>query len=152
MSTATAEAQAATLAKFIEGWKKFTPESWTETWADDCTQNFLPFTMGVPPRTKPEALKLLPSLLGVLHNYKLDIYSILHDASKNKAAIYATSFADTPFGDFKWTNEYAVFLTFSEDGTQVSKLEEMVDTAFYKEFFPKFQQYMAEKGAGTPGH
>lgn len=71
MSTATAEAQAATLAKFIEGWKTFTPESWTETWTDDCTQNFLPFTMGVPPRTKPEVLKLLPSLLGVLLNYKV---------------------------------------------------------------------------------
>lgn len=71
MSTATAEAQAATLAKFIEGWKEFTAESWTETWTDDCTQNFLPFTMGVPPRTKPEVLKLLPSLLGVLHNYKV---------------------------------------------------------------------------------
>nr|A0A4P8DJV0.1 RecName: Full=Monooxygenase dmxR10; AltName: Full=Dimeric xanthone biosynthesis cluster protein R10 [Cryptosporiopsis sp. 8999]QCL09101.1 DmxR10 [Cryptosporiopsis sp. 8999] len=142
-----AETQAATLAKFIEGWKTFTPEAWTETWTDDCTQNFLPFTMGVPPRTKPEVLKLLPSLLGVLHNYKLEIYSVLHDASKGKAAIYATSFADTPFGDFKWTNEYAVFLTFSEDGTQVSKLEEMVDTAFYKEFFPKFQKYMIEKGA-----
>jgi hypothetical protein len=27
--------------------------------------------MGVPPRRKPEVLKLLPSLLGVLHNYKV---------------------------------------------------------------------------------
>jgi hypothetical protein len=82
----------------------------------------------------------------------LDIYHIIHDASEGKAAIYATSFADTPFGDFKWTNEYAVFLTFSKDGTQVSKLEEMVDTAFYKEFFPKFQNYMKEQGAPIAEH
>jgi hypothetical protein len=40
----------------------------------------------------------------------------VHDAAKSKAVIYATSKADTPFGDFKWTNEYAVFVTFTEDG------------------------------------
>jgi len=58
----------------------------------------------------------------------------VHDAAKSKAVIYATSKADTPFGDFKWTNEYAVFVTFTEDGEKVSKVEEMVDTAFFQEF------------------
>lgn len=82
----------------------------------------------------------------------MDIHSIVHDASRSKAVIYASSFADTPFGDFKWTNEYAVFLTFSEDGTQVRKLEEMVDTAFYRAFFPKFQNYMKEQGEHVAGH
>jgi hypothetical protein len=53
--------------------------------------------------------------------------------AKNKACIYATSQADTPYGDFKWTNEYAAFLTLSEDGKQVKKIEEMVDTAFFAE-------------------
>lgn len=71
----------------------------------------------------------------------------MHDAPRGKAVIYATSYADTPFGDFKWTNEYAVFITFTEDGTQVQKFEEMVDTAFYQEFFPKFLRYMEQQGA-----
>ena len=61
--------------------------------------------------------------------------------------MYATSRADTPFGDFKWTNEYAVFVSFTEDGEQINKVEEMVDTAFYQEFFPKFQRYMSGREA-----
>jgi hypothetical protein len=40
----------------------------------------------------------------------------VHHAAKSKADIYATSKADMPFGDFKWTNEYAVLVTFTEDG------------------------------------
>ena len=166
---AQAEVQAATLDKFIAGWKEFTPESWMATWSEDCTQKMLPLSLGVPERSRTEVLGILPRLIGILKNYKvsnlrdnwspallcylfsaqLDIYEIVHDAPRNKAVIYATSNADTPFGDFKWTNEYAVFITFTEDGTQVKKFEEMVDTEFYKQFFPKFQQYMKEQGAAA---
>lgn len=71
----------------------------------------------------------------------------MHDAAKGKAVIYATSKADTPFGDFKWTNEYAVFVTFTEDGKQINKMEEMIDTAFFNDFFPKFQKYLHEEAS-----
>lgn len=71
----------------------------------------------------------------------------MHDSDRGKAAIYATSHADTPFGDFKWSNEYAVFITFSADGEKIDNMEEMIDTAFYREFFPKFQKYLSEKRA-----
>ncbi|KAA8575245.1 hypothetical protein MFRU_002g02160 [Monilinia fructicola] len=144
---APAEVQAATLEKFIAGWKEFTPESWMATWSEDCTQKMLPLSLGVPARSRTEVLGILPKLIGILKNYKVDIYEIVHDAPRGKAVIYATSYADTPFGDFKWTNEYAVFITFTEDGTQVQKFEEMVDTAFYQEFFPKFLRYMEQQGA-----
>ncbi|KAJ4369765.1 Monooxygenase dmxR10 [Neocucurbitaria cava] len=69
----------------------------------------------------------------------LNVYEVIHDVAKGKACIYATSHADTPFGDFKWTNECAAFITLSEDGTKVQKIEEMVDTAFFAE--------MAKQGA-----
>ena len=69
----------------------------------------------------------------------------MHDVPRGKAVIYASSRADTPFGDFKWTNEYAVFLSFTEDGEQINGYDEMVDTAFYHEFFPKFQRHMRDQ-------
>ncbi|KAF2111968.1 hypothetical protein BDV96DRAFT_580934 [Lophiotrema nucula] len=85
----------------------------------------------------------LPKMMEILTNYEVDFYHIVHDADRSKAAIYATSKADTPFEDFKWTNEYAVFLTFSSDGTEITRMEEMVDTAFFQQFFPRFQKYLA---------
>ena len=57
--------------------------------------------------------------------------------------VYAVSKADTPFGD--WTNEYAVFFTFDESGQHIAKIEEMVDSAFLNDFFPKFQNFLREQ-------
>ncbi|KAL4815781.1 hypothetical protein BDW67DRAFT_185500 [Aspergillus spinulosporus] len=138
---APAHIQAATLDKFIAGWKTFTPEAWMASWSADCTQQILPFSLGVPARSRAEAQQVLPKLI------ELEIRKVVHDADRGTAALYVTSKADTPFeGDFKWTNEYAVFLTFTEDGQGICKMEEMVDTAFYRDFFPRFQIYLAEKG------
>jgi hypothetical protein len=41
--------------------------------------------------------------------------------------------------------EYATFLTFNEAGNRIARLEEMLDSAFMKQFAPKFQQYLREQ-------
>lgn len=71
------------------------------------------------------------------------MYDIIHDVAKGKACVYATSKADTPYDGFKWTNEYAAFLTLSEDGKKVAKIEEMVDTAFFAEMAKQGAAYRA---------
>ncbi|KAM0795935.1 hypothetical protein BDR22DRAFT_882858 [Usnea florida] len=144
---APAHIQTATLDRFIGGWRKWTPEDWMATWSGDCVQKMLPLSLGVPAKSVAQVKVILPRLMEILTNYELHIYEIVHDAPKGKAVVYATSRADTPFGDFKWTNEYAVFVSFTEDGEQINKVEEMVDTAFYQEFFPKFQRYMSGREA-----
>ena len=75
----------------------------------------------------------------------MDIKEIVNDAARGKAAVYATSSADTPLPGEKWTNEYALFISFTGDGTQINRLDEMVDSAFYRDFFPKFQEYLAKQ-------
>jgi hypothetical protein len=60
--------------------------------------------------------------------------------------VYATSSADTPIPEEKWTNEYAIFVWLTEDGLKVQRLEEMVDSAFYKHFFPLFHKHLTEQG------
>lgn len=72
---APAEVQAATLEKFIAGWKEFTPESWMATWSEDCTQKMLPLSLGVPARSRTEVLGILPKLIGILKNYKVSYLS-----------------------------------------------------------------------------
>lgn len=35
-------------------------------------------------------------------------------------------------------NDSVIFLTFTEDRKEICKMEEVVDTAFYEAFFPRF--------------
>lgn len=71
---------------------------------------------------------------------------MVHDAAKGKAVIYAISQADTSLG-MEWRNECATFVTLDESGEKIVKLEEMVDSAFMKAFFPIFQKYMREQAS-----
>ena len=57
--------------------------------------------------------------------------------------MYAVSKANSPFGE--WNNEYAVFFTFDDSGKHISKIEEMIDSAFASQFAPKFQKYLSEQ-------
>ncbi|QIW99248.1 hypothetical protein AMS68_004766 [Peltaster fructicola] len=142
-----AQTQAATLDKFIQGWSSWTPEPMLAVETADCTQTALPFSMGHPPRSKAEVEFMLPKLMKTVQDYKLTIHNVVHDTANRKAAVYAISHGNTDFGE--WTNEYAVFVWFTEDGTRISKIEEMVDSAFMKDFMPKFQRHLMTSGMLT---
>jgi hypothetical protein len=49
--------QAATVERFIEGWKINSGEAWTELWADDCTNQILPYSLHLPPMRKADVIK-----------------------------------------------------------------------------------------------
>lgn len=44
-----------------------------------------------------------------------------------------------------WNNEYAVFFEFDETCEKLTRVDEIMDSNFVKDFFPKFMQHMAEK-------
>ncbi|KAK5654597.1 hypothetical protein OQA88_7227 [Cercophora sp. LCS_1] len=140
---APAEVQKATLDRFIAGWSNWSAAEMVAPWTDDATQVTLPFSLNHPPRDKTQVLAVLPLVQTVVTDYELKIHEIVHDAAKSKAVVYAVSKAKTPFG--AWTNEYAVFFTFDESGEKIAKIEEMVDSAFLNDFYPKFQNYLRQQ-------
>ncbi|KUJ13608.1 uncharacterized protein LY89DRAFT_622550 [Mollisia scopiformis] len=139
----SADTQVSTLNGFITGWKNWKAEDMIASWSPECTQRALPFSLGHPPRSRAEVQFTLPKLMGIVSNHDLTIHEVVHDAARSKAVVYALSKGDTPFGE--WRNEYAVFLTFSESGEQIIKFEEMVDSAFFNDFFPKFQKHLQQQ-------
>ncbi|KAG7038467.1 S-adenosyl-L-methionine-dependent methyltransferase [Colletotrichum scovillei] len=141
----TASSQAATIEKFIDGWKRWNASEMLAVFADDFTQVTLPFGLGVPERKRDAVERALPALVGIVSNYKLTIHEVLHDAAKSKAAVYAVSTGESPFGP--WEMEYAAFLHFSKAGDKIVRLEEMLDSAFTKDFAPKFQKYLQDRQA-----
>ncbi|CAI7589096.1 hypothetical protein N7533_009981 [Penicillium manginii] len=142
--TASRDVQAATLQKFIDGWKKWNAEEWMATFADHFTQITLPFQLGVPTRTRTQVDQILPALIATVQSYELTVHHVVHDPDRNKAAVYALSKGTLPWGP--WQLEYSVFITFTEAGDKVAVLEEMMDSAFLQDFGPKFAQFLEDNG------
>ncbi|KAF9769439.1 hypothetical protein IL306_013156 [Fusarium sp. DS 682] len=162
MST-PAHIQTLTLERFLDAWKSWNAADMLATFSDDFTQTTLPFRLGVPLRSREEVDMIFPVLVGLVSNYKvrtarperyglkltllrliqLTVHRTLVDTANSKAAVYASSSGDTPFGP--WTMEYAAFLTFNEAGDRIVHLDEMLDSAFMKEFAPKFKEYLKDR-------
>ena len=68
--SASKEAQAATLNKFIAEWKGWTPDGMLGTVSADFTQTALPFSLGHPPRSKAEVEFMLPRIIKTVQDYK----------------------------------------------------------------------------------
>jgi ketosteroid isomerase-like protein len=56
----------------------------------------------------------------------------IHDALAHTCIIHATSTANTKIGPY--ANEYALILTFTEDGRKVTNFKEFVDSAYSEQF------------------
>ncbi|ETS76956.1 hypothetical protein PFICI_10830 [Pestalotiopsis fici W106-1] len=139
----TGSAQKETLNKFISGWKNANAEEMLAVASDDYTQQTLPFSLGHDVRPKQVAEVMLPKLYSILENYELKIHQVVHDVENQKAAVYAISKADTPFG-FPWLNEFSAFITFNNAGDKVVNVQEMVDTEFFQKFFPAYQSFLSQ--------
>ncbi|KAJ9605937.1 hypothetical protein H2200_009786 [Cladophialophora chaetospira] len=141
----SASTQAATLEKFIQAWRDQDVEGTISLWSDDFTQTLLPASLGVPTKSRQMAEVVYGKLTRSLTNWKLNVKEIVHDTKQGTAAVYATSQADLPIPGEKWVMDYAVFMSFTEGGTKISRLNEMVDTSCFQQLFPKLQKYMMEK-------
>ncbi|EXJ61958.1 hypothetical protein A1O7_02390 [Cladophialophora yegresii CBS 114405] len=144
MST-QAEVQANTVQRFIDGWRKYTPEAFLATWSSDCTQQTLPFASGTPVRTRQHVEHLFPILMTVMTEFELTIHNVVHDVPQGQSVIYALTKAQLPFGPYR--NEHALFLWFNESRTEIVKIEEMFDAVVMKEVLPKLDQYIAQQRA-----
>nr|POE78409.1 austinol synthesis protein h [Quercus suber] len=141
--TGTAQAQAATLDAFVAGWKAWDPDQFLASWSRDCTQHTLPFSAGVPSRSRADTERIFPMLMSFVTNFQLEVTLTVHDPAEGKAAVYAVTKADSPVGPY--ANEHALFLWFDEHGTKVTRIEEMFDAAFMDGFLPKLHEHMRQQ-------
>nr|POE56462.1 hypothetical protein CFP56_33434 [Quercus suber] len=162
--TDTTQAQAATIQAFVAGWKAWKPDEFLASWSKDCTQHTLPFSAGVPSRSRADTERIFPMLMSIVTNFRvsiesisgspnnewliaagsqLEITTIVHDPAENKAAVYAITKADSPIGPY--ANEHALFLWFDDEGSRVTRIEEMFDAAFMDGFLPKLHEYMRQQ-------
>jgi len=89
--------------------------------------------MGKPAKNNLEYRKYFESIMPLFSNFTVSVHKEIHDAEARVSVMHASSMANTRIGTY--TNEYALFLTFTKDGERVTKIEEFVDSAYSARFF-----------------
>ncbi|KAG9380216.1 hypothetical protein A1F94_009111 [Pyrenophora tritici-repentis] len=112
----------------------------------DCKHQVLPLSMNRTGKSNDEYRAYFESIRPNYVNFTATVIEELHDAKTHKCIIHARSKAQTAIG--LYANEYALILSFTEDGKKVSHFDEFVDSAYSV----KFQADLAKALAGNSTH
>ncbi|EDU46313.1 predicted protein [Pyrenophora tritici-repentis Pt-1C-BFP] len=129
----TLAAQKATTQAVIDAYNAWDIEKILAVRAPDCTTRVLPASMGRPNMSNSEYRERMN---------QLTIHEEVHDADAHKCMMHLSSTSETDIGPY--TNEYALILHLTDDGKQVIKFLEFVDSAYSTKFFAA----LAEAGLG----
>jgi ketosteroid isomerase-like protein len=105
--------------------------------APECQQQALPSSMGKLAKNNTEYRKYLEKIVPLFLNFTVTVHREFHDAEARTSIIHASSRAITSVGAY--SNEYALFLSFTEDGKKITKIDEFVDSAYSAQFFAKLK-------------
>jgi ketosteroid isomerase-like protein len=95
--------------------------------APECQQQALPSSMDKPAKNNTEYRKYLEKIIPLFFNFTVTVHGAFHDAEARTSVIHASSRAITSIGPY--TNEYALFPSFKEDGKKITRIDEFVDSA-----------------------
>lgn len=70
----------------------------------------------------------------------------MHDPEARTSVLHLRDTAQSPVGAYD--NEYMFILSFTEDGTKITKIEEFLDSANCNEFFGRIEKWHAEQKRG----
>ncbi|EAT81494.2 hypothetical protein HBI56_205900 [Parastagonospora nodorum] len=126
-------AQKATAKAVIAGFDAWELEKIMAYRHPDCQIQVIPASLGRPKMNNAEYRVRLAHIMPWFRNFKATVHTEVHDAEAHTCMIHATSTAETDIGPY--ANEYALILTFTEDGTKVINFLEMVDSAYSSKFF-----------------
>ncbi|KAI4674552.1 uncharacterized protein J4E88_008288 [Alternaria novae-zelandiae] len=133
----TLAAQKATAQTVIDGYNAWNMDKIMAYRTEDCTQQVLPASLGRPVMNNTQYRERFSQMIPHFRNFKVTVHTEVHDADAHTCIMHATSTADSDIGPY--ANEYALVLHFTEDGKQVTKFLEFVDSAFSNKFFKELR-------------
>ena len=127
----------------IDGYNKWTIAAILAPRSPSCIHQTLPSSLNRPARTNDEYAAYFGSILHAFQNWALTVHYTIVDEVKRTVVMKVTSRANTDIGLYE--NEYMIVFWMTEDGSQVERVEEWVDSAYSKNFLGKLWEHLAEK-------
>jgi len=111
--------------------------------AADCTQHFLPASMPHAPMSNDAFRAFYAKLMPSFRGYTIHVRDVLEDRAKHRVMFWTELEAETDAGPFR-PGVTLLFVDLSDDGEQILRVTEFVDSQYGKEFMGKLMA--AKKG------
>lgn len=150
MSSSQRSARVQTAYAVCESYSSLSPDKLSSHFAEGFHHVALPSTLGMPTRSKEDFQKHAQMIFGVFETFRMTPQEVFEDPAKNTVIVHAKMGGDLFKGLGDYENEVILIMQMTEDGSQVVKLTEFVDTATGFKLREKLSSVMGQgKGEET---
>ncbi|KAK4500149.1 hypothetical protein PRZ48_008335 [Zasmidium cellare] len=115
-----------------------------QTHTDDFVHQILPASLQAATHSNDGYKHLFDNVLKPgLAKLEIQAVSSTYDVDQKKASVYGTLECDGLAGPKK--TDFVMMFSFNEDGTKIARIDEYLDTDFYKTYFPQVGAALAAK-------
>lgn len=133
-----------TAQALLDGYSSLSVDRLTAPLASDYTHQILPESLGVPIRDAKQFAEHAVEIFSMFREFRMNPKAIFEDQGHNVVVVHARMEGKLKESDEEWLNECVLIICLSEDGSQVVKVKEFVDSAKAVELRKKHASKFAE--------
>lgn len=128
----------------MDGYNSLNVDRLTAPLSSDFSHHVLPESLEMPVRNVKQFAEHAAQIFSVFSEFTMRPKAIFEDLGQNVVVVHARMEGKLKSSNEEWLNECVMMVSLSEDGTQVVKIEEFVDSAKAVEMREKHVSNMAE--------
>lgn len=133
-----------TTEALLDGYSSLNVNRLTAPLSSDFSHHVLPESLGMPVRNIKQFAQHAAQIFSVFSEFTMRPKAMFEDRGQNVVVVHARMEGKLRGSNEEWLNECLMMVSLSEDGTQVVKVEEFVDSAKAVEMRKKHVSNMAE--------
>lgn len=133
-----------TAQALLDGYSSLNVERLTAPLASEYSHEVLPESLEVPIRHRKEFAEHAAEIFSMFSDFKMNPKAIFEDQAQNAVVVHAMMEGRLKDSNEEWLNECVLIIFLSQDGSQVVKVKELVDSAKAVELRNKHASKFAE--------
>lgn len=133
-----------TTEALLDGYSSLSVEQLTAPLSSNFTHQVLPESLGMPDRNAKQFAEHAVGIFSLFSEFRMNPEAMFEDQRQNAVVVLARMEGKLKSSGEEWLNECVMIIGLSEDGTQVVKVTEFVDSAKAVEMRKNHAPKMAE--------
>ncbi|KAI3397273.1 hypothetical protein diail_11072 [Diaporthe ilicicola] len=133
-----------TAETLLDGYSSLNIDQLTAPLSPDFSHQVLPESLRMPIRNAKQFAEHAAEIFSVFSEFRMRPKAIFDDQQQNVVVVHARMEGTLKGSNEQWLNECVMIIYMSEDGTQVVKVKEFVDSAKATEMRKKHAPNMSE--------